>query len=115
MARSVRSVLALIFILIGISLLSGSESTSGLFQQIGLGAWLRYVTGFFAVSGGMLLLVPSRAVIGSAIATSISLGALLIQAFMAVGSPVLTVLLAFLSGGTLVHAQLDQRIATHRR
>ena len=115
MARSIRSLLALIFIVTGVAFLSGTESTRMLFEQIGLGEWLRYMAGFAAISGGMLLLMPSRAVIGSAIATTVTLGALLIQAFMAVGSPLVTVILAFLSGGSLVQAQLDQPIPTHRR
>jgi uncharacterized membrane protein len=101
MARSVRSFLALVFILIGIAFLLRSESTLGLFEQIGLGEWLRYVAGFSAISGGILLLFPSRAVVGSAMATAMSLGALLVHAFMALGSPVLTLVLAFLSGGSL--------------
>jgi putative oxidoreductase len=115
MARSIRSLLALIFIVLGVAFLSGTESTLGVFQQIGLGEWLRYVTGFSAVSGGMLLLIPSRAVVGSAIATTVSLGALLIQAFVTIGSPVLTVILAFLSGGSLIQAELAEPITTHRR
>jgi len=105
----------LTFIVAGVAFLSGTRSTLGLFEQIGLGEWLRYGAGFSTVSGGMLLLIPSRAVIGSAVATTVSLGALLIHSFMAVGSPLVTVILAFLSGGSLVQAQLDQPVPTHRR
>jgi putative oxidoreductase len=114
MARIIRSFLALIFILVGIRFLSGGDSSLMLFQQIGLGEWLRYFAGLFAVSGGMLLLIPSRAVVGSAIATTLSLGALLLQAFLALGSPFFAVLLAFLSGGSLVQAQLEQPVLTRR-
>lgn len=115
MARSIRSILALVFLLIGVAFLSGSGSTLGIFEQIGLGEWLRYVAGFSAIFGGLLLLIPSWAVMGSAVATVMSLGALLIQAFMAVGSPALTLILAFLSGGALVQAQLAEPVITHRR
>jgi hypothetical protein len=115
MGRSLRSFLALFFLLAGVRFLSGSDSMLTLFQQIGLGDWLRYVSGLSAISGGMLLLVPSRAIVGSAIATSLSLGALLLQAFMALGSPFMTVVLAFLSGSALVQAQLEQPIATQKR
>lgn len=114
MARSIRSFLAFIFLLVGVRFLTGNESTLALFQQIGLGDWLRYTAGLVAVSGGMLLLVPSRAIIGSAMATSLSLGALLLQAFMALGSPIVTVILAFLSGGVLVQAQLESPVVTRR-
>jgi putative oxidoreductase len=95
-------------------LFAGGDGTFTLLQQIGLGEWLRYLAGTLAVSGGMLLLIPSRAVIGSAIATALSVGALLLQAFLALGSPVFTVILAFLSGGALVQAQIEQPVATRR-
>jgi putative oxidoreductase len=114
MARSIRSFLALIFILAGLRLFVGGDGTFTILQQIGLGEWLRYLAGAVAMSGGMLLLVPSRAVIGSAIATTLSVGALLLQAFLALGSPVFTVILAFLSGGALVQAQIEQPVATRR-
>lgn len=115
MTRSIRSTLALAFIVTGIAVLAGAQTPLALFDQIGLGQWLRYLTGFAAVSGGLLLFMPSRAVLGSAIATVISLGALLVQSFMAVGSPVLMAILAFLSGGSLVQAQLDQPVTIRRR
>lgn len=115
MARSIRSVLALTFIVAGIASVAGGQSALGMFEQIGLGQWLRYATGFSAISSGLLLLIPAHAVAGAAIATAMSLGALLVQAFLLAGSPTVTVILAFLSGGSLVHAQLDQPVATHRR
>jgi putative oxidoreductase len=114
MARSIRSFLALIFILAGLRLFAGGDGTFTILQQIGLGEWLRYLAGTLSVSGGMLLLIPSRAVIGSAIATTLSVGALLLQAFLALGSPVFMVILAFLSGGALVQAQIEQPVATRR-
>src|SRR5215471_4376035 len=115
MARVTRSTLALAFILAGMAFLAGTGSILAMFEQIGLGQWLRYAAGFSAISGGLLLLMKSRAVLGSAIATAISLGALLIQSFMALGSPILSVIITFLSGGSLVYAQLEQPVATHRR
>ena len=115
MARTVRSTLALAFLVGGIAFLAGTGWALGLFDQIGLGQWLRYTVAISAISAGVLLLIKSRAVLGSAIATAMSLGVLLFQSFMALGSPVLSVILALLSGGSLVQAQLDQPIPTRRR
>jgi len=114
MARSIRSFLALTFILVGIAFLAGTQPVLTLFAQIGLGDGLRYTAGLLALLSGLLLFVPSRAVIGSSIATFMSLGALLVQMFMTLGSPILTVILAMLSGGSLVQAQLAQPIRTRR-
>jgi putative oxidoreductase len=114
MARSIRSTLGLLFILTGMVFLAGTDSAVALFDQIGLGQWLRYAAGFSALSGGLLLLVRSHAILGSAIATAMSLGALLIQAFLAFGNPIISLIIAFLSGGALVQAELDQPVTTRR-
>lgn len=115
MARSIRSALALIFILAGIRFFRGGESIAPMFQQIGLGEWLRYGAAFCALSGGALLLIPSRAVLGSAIVTVMTLGALMIQAFMAIGNPAPTIVLVLLAGGSLVQAQLAEPVTIQKR
>lgn len=115
MTRSIRTFLALVFVVAGAAFLLGSGHTVDLFDQIGLGQWLRFVAGCLALWGGVLLLIPSRVALGSGLVTSLSLGALLIQAFISVGIPALTVILAFLSGTSLVQAQLEQPIRTRKR
>jgi len=115
MARNIRTLLAIIFAVAGLNLLLGTGQVVDLFEQIGLGQGLRFVSGFLAFSSGILLLIPARAVVGSAIATAVSLGALLIQAFLSVGTPAATVIVAVLSGISLVQAQLDAPISTRKR
>ncbi|HEY6251522.1 MAG TPA: DoxX family protein [Candidatus Angelobacter sp.] len=115
MARSIRTFLALLFVVAGGAFLLGTGQTVDLFEQIGLGQWLRFVTGFLALWGGVLLLIPSRVALGSGVATALSLGALLIQAFLPVGTPSLTIVVTFLSGISLVQAQLEQPVHTRKR
>ena len=115
MARNLRTLLAIIFAVAGLNLLLGTGQVVDLFEQIGLGQGLRFVSGFLALWSGILLLIPARAVVGSAIATAVSLGALLIQAFLSVGTPAATVIVAVLSGISLVQAQLDAPISTRKR
>ena len=115
MTRSIRTALALIFAIAGGAFLLGAGQTVDLFDQIGMGQWLRFVAGFLALWGGILLLIPSRSALGSGLATALSLGALLIQAFMPIGTPGLTLVITFLSGLSLVQAQLEQPIATHHK
>lgn len=114
MTRSIRTFLAVVFIAAGAAFLLGAGHTLDLFEQIGLGQWLRLLTGFLALWSGFLLLIPSRVALGSVFATALSLGALLIQAFIAVGTPALTVILAVLSGTSLVQAELDQPVNTRK-
>lgn len=115
MTRSIRTVLALIFATAGGAFLLGAGHTVDLFDQVGLGQWLRFVTGFLALWGGILLLIPSRAALGSGLVTALSLGALLIQAFLPVGTPGLTLMVTLLSGVSLVQAELEQPIRTHHK
>src|SRR5215469_16990210 len=106
MTRGIRTFLALLFVVAGGAFLLGSGHTVDVFEQIGLGQWLRFVAGFLSLWGGALLLIPSRVALGSGVVTALSLGALLIQAFMPVGTPGLTIVVTFLSGISLVQAQL---------
>lgn len=50
--------LAVVFLLVGGAKLIGRPDMIVLFDDIGLGQWLRYVTGMLEVSGATLLLVP---------------------------------------------------------
>lgn len=115
MARSIRTFLGLVFIVAGGAFLLGAGQTVDLFDQIGLGQWLRLASGFLAAWGGILLLIPSRGALGSGFATALSLGALLIQAFMPIGTPGLTLVITFLSGISLVQTQLEEPIRTRKR
>ena len=105
----------MVFVVAGLTGLAGMAGSIQLFDHVGLGQWLRYCSGLLALSGGILLLIPSGAIAGSAIATVVTLGALLLQMFMEAASTVPALLLALLSGVSLVQAQLDQPVATRRR
>ena len=46
-----------------------------LFGQIGLGQWLRYLTGVMQITGGILVLIPRTALIGIGLIVSTMIGA----------------------------------------
>ena len=58
----------------------------GVFNTIGMGEWLRYVTGALQVGGALLLLVPRTALLGAAMLAITMLGAMLAWIFY-LGSP----------------------------
>jgi uncharacterized membrane protein YphA (DoxX/SURF4 family) len=58
----------------------------GVFGTIGVGDWLRYVTGTLQVGGALLLLVPRTALIGAAMLATTMVGAMLAWMFF-LGSP----------------------------
>ena len=67
------------------------------FDQIGLGQWLRYVTGVIQISGGLLFLMPRTMTIGALLLGGTMVGAMAAQAFF-LHSPAS----ALLPGGLLV-------------
>jgi putative oxidoreductase len=56
--------------------LSGAPLMVAEFQKIGLGQWLRYLTGLLEVAGAIALLVPRLAFFGAALLAAVVLGAL---------------------------------------
>ena len=58
----------------------------GVFETIGVGDWLRYVTGSLQVAGALLLLVQRTALVGAAMLATTMVGAMLAWMFF-LGSP----------------------------
>lgn len=63
---AIRVSLALAFVVFGWEKFAGGEWTA-LFQQIGVGDWLRYLTGGLQMTGAALLLLPRAARAGAAL------------------------------------------------
>ena len=72
-----RTLLTLAFIGAGGAKLVGVEMMVATFDQIGLGQWLRYLTGLIEVAGAVLLWVPRKQVIGAAVLGGTMVGAVL--------------------------------------
>jgi hypothetical protein len=56
------------------------------FQEIGLGDWLRYLTGSMQIAGAVLLLIPRTAFVGTLLLGTTMVGAMLAWIFF-LGSP----------------------------
>jgi uncharacterized membrane protein YphA (DoxX/SURF4 family) len=80
-------VLALMFLMAGGSKLAGTPDMVRLFDAVGLGQWLRYVTGTIEVTSGIALLVPSAAPFGALLLIPTMLGASLTNVFIVHTSP----------------------------
>ena len=81
------------FLVAGGSKLAGSEDMVVLFDQIGWGQGLRYLTGSLEIFGVILILWPHTAFIGSTLLASIMMGSVLIHLFLIGGSPLPALLL----------------------
>jgi uncharacterized membrane protein YphA (DoxX/SURF4 family) len=93
-------VLAAVFFIVGGAKLIGRQDMVALFQDIGVGQWLRYLTGTLEVGGAALLVVPLLSVASALILGGVMIVATLIELFVLHRPPVAA--LACLTGHTFV-------------
>jgi putative oxidoreductase len=95
-----RIALAVIFVVVGFVKIPGSMHPMWvrLFERIGFGQWLRYVTALVEIVGGMLMLVPAATLVSVALLVSTMVGALLVHVFVIGIGFQTVVVLALLAG-----------------
>lgn len=93
-------VLAAVFFIVGGAKLVGRSDMVALFQDIGVGQWLRYLTGTVEVVGAALLVVPLLSVASALVLAGVMIVATLIELFVLHRPPVAA--LACLTGHTFV-------------
>jgi putative oxidoreductase len=82
-----------LFLLGGFSKLLGAAAMIQMFDAIGIGQWFRYLTGGIEVVSGVLLLVPSLALLGAVLLAATMVAAIITHVFVIGGSPVPAVVL----------------------
>ena len=101
--------LAAMFMFVGGLKLTGAPEMVGLFGAIGIGQWLRYVTGSIEVASAVALLVPRWAAFGALLLIPTMVSAVFTHLFIVGGSAVpATVLL--IGSLTVAWARRDQLV-----
>ena len=77
-----------------------------MFDQIGLGQWLRYFTGTLQVLGAVFVLIPLFSGIGSGILTVVMVGAALFVATGVPGNAFVAIILLIGSSASFVQTQV---------
>jgi putative oxidoreductase len=72
----VQAFLALVFVSASWAKLMGQPEMVALFTGVGVGQWLRYVTGILELTGAILIMLPQTRRMGAALLATIMLGAL---------------------------------------
>ncbi len=100
---------AVAFLGAGFAKLSGQPMMVAIFDKIGFGQWLRYLTGTIEVAGAILLFLPKWNPIGALLLAATMVGAVLTHVLIIGGSPVppivLFVLVAAVAWGRRTHLQ----------
>jgi hypothetical protein len=75
------------FLLAGFAKLSGQPMMVETFEKVGIGQWLRFVTGGIEVASAILLLIPRLTPVGAALLVCTMTGAVLTHLVLIGGSP----------------------------
>jgi putative oxidoreductase len=100
---------ALIFAVAGSNKLLGKEMAVQMFSVIGLGQWLRYLTGTLEIVGSILLLTPSLSGIGAILLALTMVGAILTILFTIGGNPA-TLLALFALMSCVAYGRKDRTL-----
>ncbi|MEN0086939.1 MAG: DoxX family protein [Pseudomonadota bacterium] len=94
---AIKALLTAAFVAAGLAKLAGVEMMVQTFEAVGVGQWLRYVTGAIEVVGAALLWVSGRQGFGAALLTCTMAGAVLAHLFIIGPSAVPALILGLLS------------------
>lgn len=93
----IQALLALGFAAAGLSKLLGAEMHVEMFEAIGLGQWLRYLTGALEVAGAIGLLIPLLSGLASLGLAAVMVGAVIADVFVLDAPPIASLTLLVLS------------------
>ena len=103
----VKILLAALFLFAGGAKLAGLPAMVDVFERVGLGQWLRYVTAVLELGGAGLLLWPPTTAFGALLLTIVSVGAFLVQLLVLHEDIVHTIVMAVILGA-IVWMHRDQ-------
>lgn len=90
-------ILAVLFVMVGASKMAGAQDMVKVFRDVGVGQWLRYVTGSLELAGAVLLLVPRLSALGGLVLTGVMTGAVLTCLFVIDQNPLPAAVLLILA------------------
>ena len=110
----VRVLLAVQFAIGGVMKLTGTDPMMQMFDDIGVGQWLRYVVGAVELGAAVGLLVPAAAGLAALVVVGLMVGAVGTRAVVLGGPPVLEVLILALASLVVRHHGEQLRRPAHR-
>ena len=103
----IKGLLTLAFVAAGFAKLSGVEMMVQTFDAVGVGQWLRYLTGVIEIAGAALLWLPRRQVFGAGLLGCTMAGAVLAHLFF-IGPSAIPALILGLLAAAVAYAHRDQ-------
>jgi uncharacterized membrane protein YphA (DoxX/SURF4 family) len=102
-----RILAAAIFLIAGLLKLGGQSLMVQEFETVGVGQWLRYLTGLLEIIGGLAVLAPSFSALGAGLLLVIDVGAFIAQIAILHMDWIHPIIIGALLGA-LVYLQRDQ-------
>jgi len=112
--------LAVLFLISGVTALTGAGDAVQTFDEVGVGQWLRYLTGTLEIAGSVGLLIPRLAGVAALGLAGVMVGALATEIFVLDDGDPITALVPLALAATVVWLRRDQTLALlgrsgHRR
>lgn len=109
---TIRIITGMIFLVAGAAKLIGAEQMVIVFEQIGLGQWLRYLTGAIEFGAALLIFLPLTATIGAMALAATMVGAVFAQ-WAAIGGSAVPALVLLLLAATIAWIYWPKSILRH--
>lgn len=103
----IKGLLTLAFVAAGLAKLGGVEMMVQTFDAVGVGQWLRYVTGIFEIGGAALLWMRGREVFGAGLLLCTMIGAVLSH-LLFIGPSAIPALVLGVLAAIVAYAHRDQ-------
>ena len=94
---------ALAFLMAAVPKLAGVEMQIEMFEKIGMGQWLRYVTGAVEVIGAVLMVIPRSTFIGASLLALTMVGAIATHLLLVGGSAVPAIVLFIITAAIAIY------------
>jgi len=104
-------VLVVLFLLSGVTALTGAGDAVQTFDEVGVGQWFRYLTGTLEIAGAVGLLIPRLAGVAALGLGGVMLGALATELFVLEDGDPITPLIPLVLAATVAWLRRDRTLA----
>ena len=106
--------LAGLFLISGVTALTGAGDAVQTFDEVGIGQWFRYFTGTLEIAGAAGLLIPRLAGVAALGLAGVMVGALVTEVFLLDDGDPITALVPLVLATTVAWLRRDQTLALLR-
>jgi len=105
---AIKALITLAFVAAGLAKFAGVEDMVAVFDAVGVGQWLRYVTAIFEIGGAVLLWIPGKQFYGAGLLAATMTGAVLSHLFILGTATMPPAVVLLILSAVIAYAYRDQ-------